>query len=247
MVAWYNAGRSIKGKVVHSHLPPFRNLGNFVHSHLPVSFGRDNKSRWCLLSGVYARGSKRSHIGGKCVTCSGLTNSRWTLNALQRAPSSISEKERNLRWPASQEGRQCPLDGCVFNHRTQRLVNILPDKCVALDTLCQQCLCCLVELLQGPQTVSYTRQCSQFLCGAVVFFPVFVNNFFSVIFGKFRIKLFINSSKVCMLYKCTEIKNNPTSIYDSSLAAEWHTTSHLTMTVRKTGYFGSKPTSLSKG
>ena len=28
-----------------------------------------------LLSGVYARGSKRSHTGGKCVTCSGLTNS----------------------------------------------------------------------------------------------------------------------------------------------------------------------------
>ena len=28
---------------------------------LPVSFGRDTKSRWSLLSGVYARGSKRSH------------------------------------------------------------------------------------------------------------------------------------------------------------------------------------------
>ena len=27
------------------------------------------KSRWSLLSGVYARGSKRSHTGGKCVTC----------------------------------------------------------------------------------------------------------------------------------------------------------------------------------
>ena len=25
---------------------------------------------------VYARGSKRSHTGGKCVTCSGLSNSR---------------------------------------------------------------------------------------------------------------------------------------------------------------------------
>ena len=44
--------------------------------HLPVSFGRDTKSRWSLLSGVYARGSKISHTGGKCVTCSGLTNSR---------------------------------------------------------------------------------------------------------------------------------------------------------------------------
>ena len=48
----------------------------FILSHLPVSFGRDTKSRWSLVSGVYARGSKRSHTGGKCVTCSGLTNSR---------------------------------------------------------------------------------------------------------------------------------------------------------------------------
>ena len=29
--------------------------------------------------GVYARGSKRSHTGGKCVTCSGLTNFRRQL------------------------------------------------------------------------------------------------------------------------------------------------------------------------
>ena len=35
--------------------------------HLPVSFGRDTKSRWSLLSGGYARGSKRSHTGDKCV------------------------------------------------------------------------------------------------------------------------------------------------------------------------------------
>ena len=45
--------------MVQSHLPPFRNLGNLF-----------------TLSGVYARGNKISHIGGKCVTCSGLTNSR---------------------------------------------------------------------------------------------------------------------------------------------------------------------------
>ena len=44
--------------------------------HLPVSFRRDTKSRWSLLSGVYARGSERSNSGGKCVTCSGLINSR---------------------------------------------------------------------------------------------------------------------------------------------------------------------------
>ena len=44
------------------HLP-FRSFGNFFHSTLPVSFGRDSKSCWSLLFGVYARGSKRSHAG----------------------------------------------------------------------------------------------------------------------------------------------------------------------------------------
>ena len=40
---------------------PFQSLGNFVYFTLPVSFGRDSKSRWSLLSGVNARGSKLSH------------------------------------------------------------------------------------------------------------------------------------------------------------------------------------------
>ena len=47
-----------------------------AHLTFPVSFGRDIKSRWSLPSGVYARGSKRSHTGDKCVTCSGLNKSR---------------------------------------------------------------------------------------------------------------------------------------------------------------------------
>ena len=38
-----------------------RNFGNSVYPALPVSFGGDPKSRRSLLSGVYARGSKRSH------------------------------------------------------------------------------------------------------------------------------------------------------------------------------------------
>ena len=33
------------------------NFGNFLYPALPVSFGRETKSRWSLLSGVYARGS----------------------------------------------------------------------------------------------------------------------------------------------------------------------------------------------
>ena len=58
-----------------------------------MSFGRDIKSRWSLLSGVYGRVSKRSRTGGKCVTCSGLTNSRWTLKRLQR-PRPVSGRTR---------------------------------------------------------------------------------------------------------------------------------------------------------
>ena len=43
---------------------PLRNLGKFVSPTLPVSFGGDTKSRWSLLSGVYARGSKNPTQGG---------------------------------------------------------------------------------------------------------------------------------------------------------------------------------------
>ena len=63
---------SVEGTGVQNHLLPFQNLGKFVHPALLVSFGRDTKSHWSLLPGVYARGSKRSHTGGKCVTCCGL-------------------------------------------------------------------------------------------------------------------------------------------------------------------------------
>ena len=76
-----SGGRAVERRTVNrgdgGSIPPtaVSKLGNFFTPHLPVSFGRDTKSRWSLLSGVYARGSKRSHTGGKCVTCSGLTNS----------------------------------------------------------------------------------------------------------------------------------------------------------------------------
>ena len=59
---------SVEWTGVQNHLLPFQNLGNFVLPTLPVSFGRDTKSRWSLLPGVYARGSKISNTGGKCVT-----------------------------------------------------------------------------------------------------------------------------------------------------------------------------------
>ena len=48
---------------------PVQNFGNSVYPALPVSFGGDTKSRRSLLSGVYARGSKRSHQSAlECVT-----------------------------------------------------------------------------------------------------------------------------------------------------------------------------------
>ena len=50
-------------------------FGNSVYPALPVSFGGDTKSRRSLLSGVYARGIKIPHTGGKCITCCELQNS----------------------------------------------------------------------------------------------------------------------------------------------------------------------------
>ena len=40
------------------------NFGNSVYPALKVSFGRDTEKRRSLLSGVYARGNKRSHHTG---------------------------------------------------------------------------------------------------------------------------------------------------------------------------------------
>ena len=60
-----------------------RSLGNFVRLTLLVTFGRDNKSLWSRIPGVYARGSKRSHTGGKCVNCRGLEE-WWSLSLTHR-------------------------------------------------------------------------------------------------------------------------------------------------------------------
>ena len=58
-----------------------------MHPTLPVSFGRDNQSRWSLIPGAYASGSKRSHTGGKCITGLRLTSSnlhQWCKRTLCR-------------------------------------------------------------------------------------------------------------------------------------------------------------------
>ena len=61
------------GTMVQSRLPPFRKLGDFVHLTFACVFRKRYYKPVILLSGVYPTGSKISH---KCVTCSGLTNSR---------------------------------------------------------------------------------------------------------------------------------------------------------------------------
>ena len=62
-------GRSRPGSNATAENFWLRNFGNSVYPALPVSFGRDTESRLSLLSGVYARGSKRSHQSTlECVT-----------------------------------------------------------------------------------------------------------------------------------------------------------------------------------
>ena len=78
-----------------------RNFGNSVYPALPVSFGGYTKSRRSLLSGVYARGSKRSHQSAlECVTVVDSTthskNSptpRVRLCGGKRCPALVSEEE----------------------------------------------------------------------------------------------------------------------------------------------------------
>ena len=73
-----------------------RNFGNSVYPALPVSFGVDTKSRRSLLSGVYARGSKRSHQSAlECVTVVDSTShSKLPQSAsIRRKTLSCTEKE----------------------------------------------------------------------------------------------------------------------------------------------------------
>ena len=62
-----------------------RNLGKSVYPTLPVFFGWETISR---RSGVYARGSKRSLTGGKCVV-----NLSWTPHS-----SLVKDNSQNQSW-----------------------------------------------------------------------------------------------------------------------------------------------------
>ena len=53
----------------HATSTSFRNFGYSIYPALPVSFGGDTKSRWPLLSGVYAGEVKYpTSLHWKCVT-----------------------------------------------------------------------------------------------------------------------------------------------------------------------------------
>ena len=88
-------------------LRPFGNFGNFLYPTLPVSFGRDTKSRWSLLSGVYARGSKRPHQSAlEMCNCRGLSNS-------PPPPPPPCNKPHTLRDAVTGRNRKCYM----FTHR----------------------------------------------------------------------------------------------------------------------------------
>ena len=57
----WTGDRTVRGSNPIAENFSLRNFGNSVYPALPVSFGGDTKSRRSLLSGVYARGSKRPH------------------------------------------------------------------------------------------------------------------------------------------------------------------------------------------
>ena len=62
-------------------LAPLWNVSNSVYP----TFGVDTKSRWSLLSGVYAKGWKISHTGGKSMC-----NLSWTPQLLEKDNSKIN-------------------------------------------------------------------------------------------------------------------------------------------------------------
>ena len=69
-----------------------RNFGNSVYPALPVSFGGDSQSCRSLLSGGYARGSKRPHQSA--LECVGLTVVDSTAHS--KSPRSASMQLKTL-------------------------------------------------------------------------------------------------------------------------------------------------------
>ena len=109
-----------------------RNFGNSVYPALPVSFGGDTKSRRSLLSGVYARGSKRSHQSAlECVTVvdstthSKLPDPQSAIMRRKTLPCTCIGRRRRRRYKLSKKlyimsTGVCMLPNRVFNAFAQK-------------------------------------------------------------------------------------------------------------------------------
>ena len=94
----WTGDRTVRGSNPTAENFSLRNFGNSVYPALPVSFGGDTKSRRSLLSGVYARGSKRPHQSAlECVTVVDST-------AHSNSPRSASMRRKTL--PCTEKGRR---------------------------------------------------------------------------------------------------------------------------------------------
>ena len=120
-----------------------RNFSNSVYPALPVSFGGNSKSRRSLLSGVYARGSKRSHQSAlECVgpNCRGLHHAP-TLNSIP--PECDYAAEKTL--PCTCIGRRrIPLRQLRFG--TLAIPFTPPCQCLSEETLKAVCPFYLVSM-----------------------------------------------------------------------------------------------------
>ena len=101
---------------------PFRNLDNLCCLH--ASFGWDSISRWSLLSGVYATGSKIYHTwgGGKCAVIDCYVNYIEMYN-----------------W---NEGNKPLLHSCVSHKHCHCQIGCkkTEKRCFTLYTTCRKCL-----------------------------------------------------------------------------------------------------------
>ena len=96
----WTGDRTVRGSNPTAENFSLRNFGNSVYPALPVSFGGDTKSRQSLLSGAYARGSKRPHQSAlECVT---VVDS--TAHSKKNSPRSASMRRKTL--PCTEKGRR---------------------------------------------------------------------------------------------------------------------------------------------
>ena len=113
-----------------------RYFGNSVYPALPVSFGGDTQSRRSLLSGVYARGSKRSHQSAlECVTVVDSTTHSKQTPQLQRGSWGVCSRGSKI---SHQSALECVtvVDSTTHSKQTPQLqssimrLKTLPCTCI---------------------------------------------------------------------------------------------------------------------